>query len=152
MLEQPGRATSIYNRVTSNGHFVLDVKGQIRHEWEEVSSAAFREAMSGWVDLEILSARIRLDNCTGFQVVRDALMRLGMPLKDAKIAGMAAASNCDYIITDDLDFYEPKKKTQLSGQARLDFMRLGSGSIAKCLRKKFGVNVICSDRFLDDFC
>lgn len=129
----------------------LDDGGHIEKEWEEVVD---REWFKAWLEKMFDNdAVIQISTKTYYQL-KEKIRKLGFPnSKDiwyVRVAKSISEIEGDAeLISEDLDFYDPKKKT-LTGDKRITFLLRGKGKVAKYLRKSEDINVICVQNFINN--
>lgn len=133
-----GSPIDLFARVGSGDVGVLDTGHHIETEWR-------KQADPDWFDAWLSErfevgdiVEIKVDNCQ--ELVRELVKKCGFPAKGrdkwyvrtartrAKNLGQLVA-----IISEDLDFYEPKAKNSAGNRDRI--LREGTGGVAKRLRK-----------------
>lgn len=117
---------------------VLDIDGHIETEWR-------KQADSDWFDAwlserfevgDIVEAKV--ESCR--ELIDELVKKYGFPMKGkdkwyVRTAGTRASElkGLVAIISEDLDFYEPKAKNSAGNRDKI--LRQGSGTVAKRLRK-----------------
>ena len=126
----------------------VDDGGHAMHEYDECCRP--KGATIGLRDW--LAERFRLGLVREVEMDRRPFRYLakeyGLPEEDVKWVAIAYSSDSQYILTEDIDLFDPKKKA-LSGAARLAFMKNGSGAVRKCVRKRHNIEVLCTSTFCE---
>jgi len=70
---------------------------------------------------------------------RKHLLALGIPTKDHKWVRLAVGSTGKWIVTDDVDFFDPSKKK--ADKKTKDKVKCRGGPCSKALKKVYGIDV-----------
>jgi hypothetical protein len=104
-------ARTLVERIEANQGFVIDEGGKIKHEWLQVCDKVF---FGTWFVDGVKSGKIRpvvakLDG----KHSKHLRIKCGMPFDGYDIAYIAVANSVSapkYIVTEDIDFWEPTEK------------------------------------------
>ncbi|MCE9508332.1 MAG: hypothetical protein K8R48_08510 [Alphaproteobacteria bacterium] len=125
----------------SRGYIVIDDKDWILTEW---NGRALRgdDTLMAWIDMGIQEKWIRLLPFKQKPHLRKKLQQLGMPNDDLKYVIFADHLKGKAIITDDIDFHEPKEKNNRK-PGKIDSIKASKkGSVCKYITKKLSINVL----------
>jgi hypothetical protein len=104
-------ARTLVERIESTHGFVIDEGGQIEHQWLETCDKAY---FGTWLVEGLKGGRIRKVVAVLEKQHRKKLrIDCGMPTKRAELTYVAVANSVDnlkYIVTEDIDFWEPSAK------------------------------------------
>ena len=142
--EANGPARAALERIFNGDCIALDEDGLCLQEWLDCAESAVPFALGDWVADQMIHGRIRsFPLCT--ENLRKMLLNLGLPKKDHKWVRLAIGCGGNLIITNDIDFFDPKKKNASAQQKKK--IKENGGSCSKFLQKKLGVEVTCMVRF-----
>lgn len=134
-------AIDIFNKLGNGFTVYLDESGHIENEWRSQSDPEwFKE---WYADLLIRGAayQVEVPLCNH---IRDKIREFGFPYsKDIWYIRTAKAivdlKKSSLLITEDLDYYNPRQKRTARGKARLKILENISGPIPKYLRRNFNI-------------
>jgi hypothetical protein len=128
--------------ILSIGSLALDEGDQILTEWHSCSShAASTMALEAWVDTQMQKGKIKIFTVKNCKILRKKMISLGMPAKDIKYVQLAKICSAHSLITNDIDFHDPKKKkATVFVKDRLKANK--NGTVCKYLQKDLSLNVI----------
>lgn len=140
LLASEGPACAAINAMT-NGHFiVLDEGGLCQQEWVDCAGGTFPLALNDWIADMLIVQKIRLGLLCEDSMHKE-LSVLGVPKKDHKWVRLAKGTQSDIIVTDDIDLFDPTKKSS-SSKIIAAIKSNSSGPVAKHLRKRHGITVL----------
>ena len=141
---------AIFERVGVQDRVYLDDEEQIENEWRRMAEPEWFEAWYAGLLASDAAMLVPVDGCSD---LRKKLEGYGFPrgsrdfwyLRTAK--AVAEAFNGAVLVTEDMDFFEPSKKS-VSGKQRDKILLCNGGRIAKHLRKKERIIVTCVVNYL----
>lgn len=128
------------------GFIALDEDGHCMSEWIECAGGTHPLALKDWIADMLALEVIQLVPMTGETMFRE-LAGIGIPKKDHKWVRLARSSASNFIVTDDIDLFDPKRKKNCTLKMAQKIKESGSGPAAKHLRKKYGIKVVCPRKF-----
>lgn len=137
--QQNGPISSAINAILANhGIVVTEI---IREEWLQ----ALGPALKYWMEQQYVgTAKIREVPAQPNRGIRKVVRGFGLPLghRDLKYIELAAIAKPHYILSQDMDFYEPSKKVS-SGKGKSDARFRLQGKLHRALKKRFGIRTGC---------
>ena len=119
---------------------VIDIGDKVQHEWfTQCPSALFKE----WFVQNMKLGRIRMVKpFIAEQHKRELLTKLGFPKRgyDLTYVAVANVTQKRYIVTEDIDFFDPTKK-HAENQTKEKIKRERSGPVCRYLRREMGIVV-----------
>lgn len=141
--EAPGLAHDAIEAIFSAHCIALDVEKLCYQEWIDCAGGTFPFALIDWISDNLVAGKINFFEMAPNSCKRQ-LTNLGLPQKDHKWIRLSIGCAGRRLVTEDIDFFDPTKKTAKSHvKAQLKADR--SGACAKGLRKDFDVSVMCLD-------
>lgn len=142
-------AMEAWESVTSDMWCMIDDEEQIENEWRAVVD---REWFEAWLARALQFDLICLVKAESGVNMKKALQAAGFPAtsKDFWYVRTALAGvnvSPVYLVTEDLDFFDPKRKRIAKGKARISLL-LSSRSPVQRILKKHGIAVRCIQSFL----
>jgi hypothetical protein len=129
----------------------IDAGGNIEHEWQSpVDPNWFKE----WYYSKLISGQIKIITVCNFSALCKSLYGIGFPKgkKDIWYIRTAKASRSyqdkGYIVTEDIDFFNPKIKKKLTGTKRINCMKSCNSPVRKRLLKYENIEVMCVEEFI----
>lgn len=140
-----GSVSDILNRMGQKDHIYLDKGKQIEKEWRGQAKAEWFDAWLGDRFLDNTIIEISVESC---KILIQQLRTKGFPFsKDVWYLRVARAVSTregkSYLLTEDLDFFDPKKKNKIHGKTRHKFLKVGRGVICIFLRRTEKIFVTC---------
>lgn len=142
-------AVNIFETITN----VIYVDNQefIESEWKRVVDPEWFDV---WYSDSLRSGKISMVDVKNCKELCESLYKIGFPKGERDVwyvrtakATLTFQKEC-FIITEDIDFYDPKKKKIACGIARIKCMKSPSSPVRRCLRKKEKILVMCVEEFL----
>lgn len=129
----------------------IDDGDQIKHEWSNVVDP---EWLDVWLATQLRDQKILIiAPCTKLDFANE-LKALGFP-HSRDIWYIKTAAGCQTakistptILSEDIDFYDPTKKNQATGAARIRLMKKKSSPVRKLLNRRASVEVMCVSEYL----
>jgi hypothetical protein len=124
--------------------------------WSEWRSGVAQEWFDIWYTNLLRDDVVREIPAPPDKNLRKELVALGFPFsgRDIWYARVSNAVRCSFgfaiLVSEDLDFYEPKEKGCASGR-RKEILLKEIGSVRKHLKKKRGIHVKPVARFISDY-
>jgi hypothetical protein len=136
--ELVGETNGIYfqsmSAILDGSAIIFDIQGRIRNEWITTCCGEDDEFLSEWINNKIIDDTIQERETRRDNRIRSKLREFGVPQKDHKYIYLAETHSVDGIVSDDIDFYDPREKN--SGQARLAKLKFGrKGRVCQYLQK-----------------
>lgn len=138
-----GDGHAAVQRAIEYGCIALDIDGACLQEWIDTAEGHAPFALSAWVDDQLAMGNIRLFETKG-NLFR-ALNAIGLPKKDHKWVKLAISCKGRIIVTNDIDFFDPRAK-KAPEEKKLKLKEKG-GRCSKALAKSYKVSVYCMIRF-----
>lgn len=134
-----------FQRLGRHDTAYLDNGGQIKHEWGDPRRVD-PEWFARWYQQQLQQDSLQLIPTDTHANVLRAIVQKGFPqTRDRWYVRVAKSVSAIFdeaiLVTEDIDFYEPKHKDK--GSIRLKTISDSKGSVAKLLRKKPVVEVVC---------
>lgn len=129
---------------------IIDSGGQIEHEWRNVVDPEWFDV---WLARKLEGSEIDYVEVRNCPDLCAHVYSLGFPKGSRDIWYLRAAVACalnfnknSNVVTEDIDFYNPKKKS-LSGAARVALLKNANAPIKKTMRKNYSVNICCVEEY-----
>lgn len=144
-----GPVTPIFDRLGNEDTAYIDEGGQVESEWRRVVENEWFEIWFTDSIRDGLIKRIGVETCRDLFV---KLTVLGFPASrdrwHIRVAKKVAEStNLCVLLTEDLDFYDPKKKLG-SSKTRTSILLGEAGPVSAHLRRHEGIVVSCAVNYL----
>ena len=140
-----GLAHQAIDIAKTEGFIALDAEGHCEAEWIECAGGTHPLALKDWIADMLTAQTIQLVRYKCDSMYAE-LNSLGVPKKDHKWVRVARSAAAPYIVTEDIDLFDPKKKKNCTSTAAMTIKLQGKGPVAKHLRKKFSIIVTCSEK------
>lgn len=140
-VESVGHA--MINRIFERHLIALDEGGLCLQEWLDCAGGAVPLALSDWVNDQLAVGLIRQYRLS--RSIHKELQNIGLPQKDHKWVRLAIGCEGRTIVTNDVDFFDPKLKN--SNENLKNNARQNGGACSKILKKKYDVEVVCIRKF-----
>jgi hypothetical protein len=135
-----GDCIGAFQGLLDNEVVILDERGLIRHEWTVTCCGSDDEFLRQWLNNRIIDDQIQERASRASLQLRTRLRDFGVPQRDQKYIFLAESNHAFGIITEDIDFYDPKEK--LTGEARKNDLKLaGRGRVCLFLRRTHNILV-----------
>lgn len=141
LLGEQGEAWNAIEAIKSVSSIALDADGHCEAEWLECAGGAVPLALKDWIADMLASEKIQLFNFNCDNMFKE-LGALGVPKKDHKWVRLARSAPSDFIVTEDIDLFDPTKKCA-TNEKKQELKHAGSGPVAKHLRKTHKIVVTC---------
>lgn len=135
-------AQDAINSITAATFIALDAEGHCEAEWLECAAGTYPLALKDWIADMMATEKIQLFSYTCASMFRE-LSGIGVPKKDHKWVRLARSVSADYIVSEDIDLFDPAKKRTCTAAQRRAILESSSGPVAKYLKKTHSLNVIC---------
>ena len=136
-----GEAVAAIEDIVRHNCIALDPGRHCLQEWIEGAEGTFPFLLVDWVDQMIVSGRIKYFDLHG-NTIRKHLLQIGLPQKDHKWVRLAIGCKGKKIVTEDIDFFDPKLKTAKNHQ-KAKAKQTQSGSCARALQRTYSIAVMC---------
>lgn len=134
-----GSPSVILSKLGTKHTCYLDDEGHIQHEWRSLVDGEWFD--SWFADLLISGAAQKLPSPVNTQI-ETQLRNKGFPqTRDKRYVRVAAEviraklSTKSYIVSEDLDFFDPKKKKSAKSVTRRKILAAATGPVRKVLKK-----------------
>lgn len=144
----PSYGHAAIERIFSEGCIALDDSDACLQEWTDTAGGQVPFALTDWIYDQMAIGTIRTVPVSGNYF--KALTAIGLPKKDHKWVKLAICCGGKTIVTNDIDFFDPKLKA--ASEAKKDKAKERGGACSKALFKSFGVGVKCMVRFANNEC
>lgn len=132
---------------TSLSHILmLDEGGHIQQEWSDpIDPNWFKE----WFYERLISGHAEIIPTPNHGTTCTSLYTLGFPRRSRDIWYVRVAKTCaiqfgtSNIVTEDIDFFDPRKKNSVRGSARIDLLKSRNALVKKHLRRNESIEVLC---------
>jgi len=156
------KVTPLIDRLGQQDKAFLDDSGQIEQEWRNLVDPEWFQA---WLGDLFLNDGVQEIAVQTELPLRKELAKLGFPtqgreghdfwyIRTAKAVTRLHATKTKqplaFIISEDLDFYEPKGKNKIKGADRLDLLQSNRSSIGQFLMKQAQIQVYCVANYLKE--
>ncbi|MCA0256083.1 MAG: hypothetical protein LCH47_05735 [Proteobacteria bacterium] len=140
-----GVYSAMIGKVQEKGCLAVDDEGHAQQEYNDCCRpSAVGLNLCDWIADQIVERFIVL-----FPMDKSAsvdLKKLGVPKKDQKWPAIAKGAQADFILTEDIDLFDPKAKAfKSAAKAKI---KAGGGPVSKYLAKQHGINVSTAEDFL----
>lgn len=136
-------ATTAMGLISKKTPIVLDAEGHCLQEWMDCAAGTHPFALSAWVADQFTAGTIEYGSFCP-DTLHKTLNGHGLEKKDHKWVRLCAGATAPYLITNDIDFFDPTKKKG-DTKTRIKIMSDRTGPCAKFLRKKLGIEVMTFD-------
>lgn len=136
----PGMAHEAIATIVQIGSIALDTEGQCEAEWLECAGGVEPLALKDWIADMMVSERIQLHNYKCDSMFKE-LSNIGIPKKDHKWVRLARSVPSNYIVTEDIDLFDPQRKKNCTAAAKEKIKESCKGPAAKYLGKKYNIKV-----------
>jgi hypothetical protein len=126
--------------ILENDVIIVDFLGHIRHEWMTTCCGEQDEFIRQWIINRIVEDRIQERTLKKDKAVRNSIRELGIPQRDHKYIYLAVFNHAFAIISEDIDFYDPREKNR--GEARVARMKhRRDGCVCRYLRQAHKIEI-----------
>jgi hypothetical protein len=140
--ESCGPATVALNHILATTYIALDDGMQCQQEWLECMPGPYGEEFKSWLDQLIVLQKIRYLPVRAPAQLGRACAQGGLPRKDHKWVKLCSHDCVHFLVTEDIDFFDPTKKAAASAtKTRLKHNLCGP--MRKMIRRATGAEVIC---------
>lgn len=149
-LEADGRSEGLLaKQILSNSYLALDIDGHCLHEACECVRGPFSDELQAWAIQLENDGKLRRLQVQSDRSLQKKLRQAGLPRKDWKWALLARHDCVTVLLTEDIDFYEPRDKSAKSA-AKERRKNRRTGAVLALLRKEASAEVI-SMRHVPEF-
>lgn len=153
--ERTGPASEIFDFSTDEANVFLDDGGQIEFEWRKQCYGG-EEWFDAWLSENLANGKINLVSVTSFNLAAKKCHNKGFPagskdiwyIKTAYAANEYGVAKRTFLVSEDIDFYDPSKKMAAS---KKKIILAGKGPVAAHL-KKDNIEVTCLSSFATSGC
>jgi hypothetical protein len=133
-----------FERIFSSRHIALDEGGLIGQEWRECtggfSNIFVGDLIAGWeAEGKVVYLKYERDANAAKR-----LRELGVPKNDARLILFALGQGIVYILSDDIDLFEPARKGCTHNQHQ-HLVLNRNGSVCRFVEKEWGICIFCVD-------
>ena len=140
--EAAGPATEALNLILAATYLALDSGMHCQQEWFECMPGPYGEEVKSWLDQLIVHQKIRYLDIDACPHLMKTCGHAGLPNKDKKWIKLCAHDCVKFLVTEDIDFFDPSLKSAKSTEKTKLKQKLG-GKMRQLIRKETGVEVIC---------
>ena len=140
--ETEGAATAALHHILETSYIALDSGQLCAQEWLDCMPGPFGEEVRGWIDTLIVKQKIRLLDLPSCPVLIKKVSQDGLPKKDQKWVKLCMHNCVKFLVTEDIDFFDPKLKKATTA-SKQDTKNKLSGDMRKLIRRETGAEVIC---------
>jgi hypothetical protein len=143
VTESIGLGSKLVASIFLSDFIVVDEGGVILQQWRACCCGDEDEFFREWIFNRIAEDKIR--KCTlsaNAHLKKKLRIELGVTAKDLVYLLLAVETAAFMIVSEDIDFYEPKAKTWNS-QKRTELINHMAGCVCDHMRKYFKVTVCC---------
>ena len=143
-------ATRLVDCLSSGEGFAIDEKDKVVNQWRETCR---HQVMEDWITLGIQAGYIRMvSSGPTAQHKKHLQTKLGFPYEqrhEGVYVEVAHTAPPHILVTDDIDFWEPKAKRR-SAAEKARFVSGRTGGVCTYLRKKMKTQVLSVQQALSD--
>jgi hypothetical protein len=135
-----GPATDLIERITAGLGFAVDEGRKIEHEWLTTCQGPF---LKEWFIAQLSLGRIRtVIPAVDAQHKKKIVLEFGFPRRgyDLVYIGVANVTTTKYVVTGDMDFYDPTLKAA-DDKAKVKAREDRCGPVCKYLKTQMGIRV-----------
>lgn len=148
MRGNDGLGVRAYSKAESIGKIVFDNDGHIRQQYIDARKGFGEQIFNIFFEEAVLKGKIEMVPSGGNATLRNHLILAGLPRKELHYFQAAHSANAAYIVSEDIDFFEPKLKAASErSKARAKANR--TGCICKLARKLIGAEIFCLDDYVN---
>jgi len=141
-----GKVSPVFKKLGESLFAFVDDQGHIKNEWENTVHA---EWLKHWYKELLRTGKLYEIPINNLHCrLKRKLAQLGFPRsKDfwyirTYLEVCPKDEKCDYLLTEDIDFYDPKQKSKLHGKKRLDFIQNHKGTLFNFLKRE-KIHITC---------
>jgi hypothetical protein len=132
--------------ITQSYFIAIDEGDRIEMQWQQTCNC---ELFKDWITEQFKNGKIRKKRGVRNQSIRNSLItKYGFPFNDLIYIWVALDTVKKYIITEDVHFFDPKKKKS-SSKTISDLKKNSKGNVLKYLRGE-GITVACIENAYND--
>ena len=142
-----GDPCGLFDLENTAATIAFDAGNHVESEWTRVVPAEWATA---WIGDALIKGKIRHFHAVVDPSLVALLRRFGFPLRgsgDLWYLRLADSSSVKgegcLVVTEDLDFFDPRQKGTITGAARLKFLREHRGPLRRALEKQRKICVRC---------
>lgn len=144
-----GMYSEIIEHIKSTGPIIIDAEGHCKQEWVECAGGRHPYALEDWISDLLLERLIKLHDNSNIRALALELRSLGVPQEDQKWLNLAANSKSSYILSDDIDFFDPTQKKS-SERQKNTAKRSRNAPVRRCMRRNYNVEINCCAEFYEN--
>ncbi len=134
--------------VFSVGKFASDSGELFIQEWKQTTGGSYNPFVNDLIAAWLAEGKIELLEFKTNQWTKKKLSELGVPKIDARIIDFCSGADVSFIISEDIDLFEPKAKK--SDSKRMQSIKCnGTGDVAKFAKKNLKIIISCSCHIKD---
>lgn len=143
-----GVATQAFSKAQHQGKIVFDDEGHIKQQYIDARKGFGEQLFNVFFEEAVLSGTVKIVSSASDQKIRNSLIASGLPRKELHYFYAAHASSASYIVSEDIDFFDPKLKTAKE-PAKTRAKTSRKGCICKLVRKLIGAEIYCLNGYLN---
>ena len=140
--EAMGPATLALNHILANTYIALDQGMQCQQEWLECMPGPFGEEFKSWIDQLIVLQKVRYLPVRAPAQLGRTCAQLGLPKKDHKWVKLCDHHCVQFLVTEDIDFFDPTMK-RAPAATKERIKRELCGPMRRMIKGATGAEVIC---------
>lgn len=146
----PGRATDTYKRAQTLGAVLLDEGQLIRQQYLNVRQGFGEAWFNAFFEDGVVRGKVKLVSASGNRDFVKSLKGLGVPASEFIYFKVAISGGATYIISEDIDFFEPSlKKAGHKAEAKRTMVKMrATGCVCRYFKNGHGIQIKCMDAFL----
>lgn len=140
ITKSDGDAVGAIRAILTSDCIALDIEKLCYQEWINVAGGSVPFALTDWISDLLATGKVRFYNLSPNDC-RKPLLKLGLPPDDHKWVRLAIGSGGKVLVTGDVDFFDPSKKSS-SAKVKDKVRKSGKGPCCKALKRDFGIQII----------
>lgn len=137
----------LFEPANPDARLLFDDGLQMKQQYIDLKKPYSEQLFDSWFEAYTLRGQISVVIVKGKANFRKELLKLGLP-KGEHIYFRVAAHGCaEFLISGDIDFYDPEKK-YVGEKQRLAVLKAGKGPVCRHMRKHHNVTICCPEVFL----
>jgi hypothetical protein len=138
----PGVATAAINHIFSVGHVAMDDQNFIREQWHQTAAgSAAGMNLLDWIADRMQENKIRIVSYRKNTQLNKKLSSFQLDLSDRIYVFVAVADGSEMIVTEDIDFHDPKMK-KVSAERKAEIKKSKCGPVCKFLLEEYKISIL----------
>lgn len=145
----PGVGCKIFEiAAESAGGILMDDGGIARQQYISMKRPYAEELYNVWAEAGTTKGWLKLIDLSGKDAMHKPLKALGLPKSEHIFFRIAVHGAANYIISLDIDFFDPTKK-KADSKSKQKAMASGLGPVCKAMKKSYGISICCPAKYLE---